>query len=71
MTNAFLLNYMIKEKGYKIGYIAEKMNLSRAGLYNKINGKSEFFASEIQCISDILNLDLQEREKIFFNKVDE
>ncbi len=71
MTNTFLLNYMIKEKGYKIGYIAEKMNLSRAGLYNKINGKSEFFASEIQCISDILNLDLQEREKIFFNKVDE
>ena len=42
------------------------MNLSRAGLYNKINGKSEFYASEIQKLSKLLKLDTDEREDIFF-----
>lgn len=68
MTDEYLLNNKIKDSGYRLGYLAEKLNLSRAGLYNKINGKTEFLASEIQALSDILKLDGKEREEIFFNK---
>ena len=68
MTNDYLLNEKIKKSGYRFGYLANQLNLSRTGLYNKINGKTEFLASEIQSLSDILNLDIHERENIFFNK---
>lgn len=66
MTNSLLLNYKIKKSGFKVEFIAKEMNLSRAGLYNKINGKSEFYASEIQKLSKLLKLDTDEREDIFF-----
>lgn len=66
LTNSFLLNYKIKTSGFKVEFIAKEMNLSRTGLYNKINGKNEFYASEIQRLSKLLNLDIEERENIFF-----
>ena len=65
MTDPYLLNYKIKESGYRFGFIADKMNISRTALYNKINGKTEFYASEIQSLLEILNLELEEKEKIF------
>jgi len=68
MTNDYLLKEKNKSSGYRFGYLANQLNLSRTGLYNKINGKTEFLASEIQSLSDILNLDINERENIFFNK---
>lgn len=72
MTNSILLNYKIKISGYRHGFLAEKLGLSRTGLYNKINNKSEFLASEIQTLSDILKLSPDERQEIFFaREVDE
>ena len=68
MTDSFLLNYKIKQSGLKLGSIAETLGLSRTGLYNKINGSSEFFGSEIASLSELLNLSTEEREDIFFNK---
>lgn len=68
MTNSILLNYKIKSSGYRHGFLAEKLGLSRTGLYNKINNKSEFLASEIQTLSEILNLSPDERQAIFFAK---
>ena len=69
MTNSNLLNVKIQESGIKIGHIARVLNLSRQGLYNKINGKTEFFGSEITKLSEILNLSIEERENIFFNPI--
>lgn len=68
MTDSYLLNYKIKESGYRFNFIADKMSISRTALYNKINGKTEFYASEIQSLSEILNLGIEEKEKIFFNQ---
>lgn len=68
MTDSFMLKYAIHNKGIKIGKIAEALGLSRAGLYNKINGQSEFFGSEIIKISEMLELSTEERERIFFTK---
>lgn len=68
MTNSILLNYKIKVSGFRHGFLAEKLGLSRTGLYNKINNKSEFLASEIQALSEILSLSPDERQAIFFAK---
>lgn len=68
MTNSILLNYKIKVSGFRHGFLADKLGLSRTGLYNKINNKSEFLASEIQALSEILNLSPDERQEIFFAK---
>lgn len=68
MTDSYLLNYKIKESGIKLGTLADKLGLSRAGLYNKINGISEFYGGEILTLSEVLGLSTEDRENIFFNK---
>jgi predicted transcriptional regulator len=48
--------------------ISEKSGILRETLYNKINGNSDFKASEILGLSDTLKLSSEDRDKIFFAK---
>lgn len=67
MTDTVLLKDRIRKSGYKIGYLAEQMGLSRQGLYHKINDKHEFTTGEVQKLCELLGIDsLEERSKIFF-----
>ena len=66
MTNTVLLNKTIKESGVKRYALAEQMGITYQGLLNKINNVSEFKASEIKKMSEILGIDLELRERIFF-----
>lgn len=66
MTNTDLLQRKIDESGYKIRYIAEYIGISYQALYNKIGNKTEFLASEIMKLSELLKLTDEEREAIFF-----
>lgn len=66
MTNTKMLERVIKEKGLKKGYIAERLGLSRGGLINLINNRSEFRVSQIQTLCEILNLTEDQRNAIFF-----
>lgn len=67
----FDLKEIIKNKGFTLGYVSKCLNLSRMGFSNKLNGKTEFYANEIIVLSELLNLSVEEREKIFFTqKVD-
>ena len=69
MTDTEMLRKRIKDSGLKLGYIAEKMGLSRFGLAKKINNESQFFASEIDKMCEILNISsTKERMMIFFTK---
>ena len=68
MTDTYKLYYKIKSGGIKISYLSEQLGLSRQGLANKINGDTEFYASEINKMSELLRLTPEEREEIFFNK---
>lgn len=71
MTDVRALKMKIDQSGYKNRFLADKLNLSVQGFYNKINGKTGFYSNEIMVLSDLLNLSLEEREAIFFNeKVD-
>lgn len=65
MNNSLLYSKIDSSKLSK-SYIAESLGLTRQGLYNKLNGESEFKGSEIKKLSDLLNLSDQEKEDIFF-----
>lgn len=60
------LRSTIDDSGIKLKFICEKMGLSRYGLYKKLNGSSEFTASEMKEMQNILHLSNKERDEIFF-----
>lgn len=66
MTNTIKLKDAIKRSGYRIYFIAEQLNITYTGFRKKIKGESEFKASEISKLSELLNLDTEERDQIFF-----
>ena len=72
MTDTMLLRAKIEESGYRLKFIAKKLAITYSGLLKKINNETEFKASEIQKLANVLKLDLKEKEEIFFAKdVDE
>jgi hypothetical protein len=68
MTNTTLLEDYIKRSGYKKSYIAERLNLTPYGLNLKINNKSEFKASEMATLCEILKINAKDKDAIFFAK---
>lgn len=66
MTDTVQLKKAIKDSGMTIVAIAEKTGILRETLYNKINGESEFKASEISALSKVLQLSNEMRDAIFF-----
>ncbi len=47
-------------------YIAEQLGVSRKTLYLKLNGETEFKASEIAILRDLLEMSPEEQEHYFF-----
>lgn len=66
MLNTQLLDERIENSGLKVGYIVEKLGLSRNGFDKKRKGKTPFRVAEIYVISDLLNLSDDDERKIFF-----
>lgn len=64
--NLNLLEIKIKESGLKYQKIADALGISYYTLHKKLTGVTEFNASEIRAISDILNLAKEEKHNIFF-----
>lgn len=67
MTNTELLESIIKTSGLKYNKIADCLGISRSTLYNKVQNKVEFSASEIYKLSSLLNIDIKDLPNIFFN----
>jgi hypothetical protein len=69
MTNSELLKKAIEESGLLKSAILERMGIkSYATLRAKIENESEFTASEMNKLGEILNLSADQREAIFFAK---
>ena len=62
------LDKVIYESGLKLEAIARRMGINRVSLWNKIQGRTEFKASEIKSLSQILSLSAEQRDNIFFGK---
>ena len=65
MTNTELLRRKIKESGYKVGFLAEKMGITYHGLLNKINNRSDFRARELAMLAMLAGLLQLPREEWF------
>lgn len=68
MVDTEMLKAVIEERGMFIGAIAKKAGMKHYTLARRINGESEFRASEIEAVSRVLNLKASERNAIFFKK---
>lgn len=66
MTDTALLKQKIEESGYKLKFIAQRLELTYQGFLKKINNESEFKASEISVLAELLRLSDKERDNIFF-----
>lgn len=66
MTDSKKLRMYIRESGLKLSFIAYKIGISVQALINKIEGKTEFKASEISKLCKLLNIDLLGMNVIFF-----
>lgn len=68
MTDITALNTFIKNSGMTITAIAEKAVIGRPTLYNKLDGKSEFTASEIVSLANVLHMTPEQRNAIFLSE---
>ncbi|MDU2333081.1 hypothetical protein [Veillonella sp.] len=60
------LKQIIDDKGYKLSYVASELSLTREALYKKLRGDTEFKASEIAKLVELLKLTGKETKNIFF-----
>lgn len=67
ITNVERLREVITESGMSIVAISDKLNITREGFYKKMNGETEFKASEITALTRILRLSKSDRDKIFLS----
>ena len=67
MTNTDKLKKAIQDSGIKTNAIMKALGIkSYSTLRGKINNKSEFTAKEIMTLSDLLRLEVSDRDAIFF-----
>ena len=48
--------------------LAKEVGISKAAMYRRINGQSDFSRNEVDIISTVLNLDQNEMMSIFFTE---
>lgn len=66
MKGLELLRKKIDQSGLKLTYVAERLGISYQGLKKKLDGDTEFKASEIAVLKDVLQLSDAEVQDIFF-----
>lgn len=69
MTDTKALRAAIEAKGLKYKAVAAVLGLTPYGLCKKIENNTEFKASEIDKLSNLLGLSPKERDKIFFTRL--
>lgn len=67
MPDIGALKEKMTESGMTVVNIAKKSGILRETLYNRLNGRGEFTASEIVKLSEVLHLTKTERENIFLS----
>ena len=68
MTDTLQLEFAIRKAGFTKREVAKRLGMTEMALQNKITNNTEFKASEIAALYDLLNLQsLEEQQKIFFN----
>jgi len=66
MTDTEALEEMMIRSNASVSFISEKIGITNKAFSMKMQNISEFLASEIVCVKQILNLSNLERDRIFF-----
>lgn len=67
MTNTSLLESYIEKSGYKRSFIARQIGLkSTYGFSRKVNNESEFTATEVAILCNLLKITAKDKNAIFF-----
>lgn len=66
MTNRKLLEDKIVQAGVKKGFLAERIGVSRSTFSALLRNESEFKASQISTLCELLNIKDEELNAIFF-----
>lgn len=67
-VDGVLLDKYIENSGLKIGFIVEKLGISRQSFDKKRKGDTPFRASEVYVLCDLLNISGNDKPKIFCPK---
>lgn len=65
MLNTIEMEIAIKRAGLTKREVAKKLGISEMGLYKKINKTTEFKASEIMILVDVLSI--ENKDEVFFS----
>ena len=65
MANTVELEILIKRSGFTKKEVAKRLGLSDMGFYKKINNITEFKASEIMTLAELLGI--ENMDEIFFS----
>lgn len=68
MTNSECLRKKVEDSGITFTFLAEKIGITRESLYKKMRNETEFKASEISSVAQVLRLSQKEINEIFFAK---
>ena len=68
LINNTAVSNLIKEKKVTKEYVAKRIGITNKKLENKLEGKEEFYISEIIELTKIFNLNIEECAKTFFNE---
>ena len=66
MIKGNLLREKIDACGFKLVYVAKQVGVSYQAFLKKLNNETEFKASEIKVLKELLKLTNEEANKIFF-----
>lgn len=66
MTDTKKLREQIARSGFKLVYLADQLGITRQALQKKIENDTEFKASEVDRLSKLLQLSVEDKEGIFF-----
>ncbi len=69
MTNTKLFKSVLVLKGVSLDELADAVGMSRATLSYKINNKRLFNSEEIEKITRVLRLTIEEMNQIFFGNI--
>lgn len=68
MTNTPMLKQKIAESGYRYGYLADQLGISRQSFSMKVNDVRDFKLHEVKTLCKILAITkYSDKETIFFN----
>ena len=68
MANTELIDRYIRERGYKMGFVARMLELSPGALHHKLTGETQFKLDEAAKLAAMLGLTMVERDACFFDE---